>query len=61
LLAKNPKTPLGIWMYASSFTTFASVRRLCRSELAREKPEDAAGHLDVRVIVHDLRAGATTL
>ena len=70
MLAKNPRAPLGTWMYASSFFVGATTRQAsshkglcvspdtCRSELAREKPEDAAGHLVLRIIVYDLREQA---
>ncbi|PMZ86672.1 hypothetical protein C1X61_21585 [Pseudomonas sp. FW215-T2] len=34
------------------------VQKPCRTELAREKPRDAAGHLVLRVIVQDHREQA---
>ncbi len=71
LLAKNPRTPRGTCQPALSLTTIASElapTRLCicsagadtpcRSELAREKPENTAGHLPTSVIVDDHRERA---
>jgi hypothetical protein len=67
MLAKNLSAPRGTWFPALSLTSIASklaptefcvVCETCRSELAREKPESAAGCLVSRVIVDDHRERA---
>ena len=42
----------------NAFKHTPSSGKTCRSELARERLKDAAGHLVLRVIVHDLREQA---
>jgi hypothetical protein len=64
LLAKTLSAPLGVRFPALSLTTIASKlaptgkRPNCRSELARENPECAAGCQVSRVIVDDHREQA---
>ncbi|MNN60391.1 hypothetical protein D3C81_1755700 [compost metagenome] len=65
MLAINRRTPRGTCQPALSLTTIASelaptgfvfspaAIALCRSELARDKPENTAGHLPARVFVDD--------
>ncbi|MGX1086675.1 hypothetical protein AB7M25_003241 [Pseudomonas sp. AP3_22 TE3818] len=72
LLAINQRTPRGTCQPALSLTTIASelaptgfvfspaANALCRSEPARDKPENTAGHLPPRVIVDDHRELAPT-
>ena len=57
LLAINPRAPRDTWQPALSLTTIASklaptgfvfspaANAICRSELARDKPESATGNL----------------
>jgi hypothetical protein len=71
LLAINPRTPRGTCQPALSLTTIASelaptglciciagADAPCRSEPARDKPENTAGHLPTSVIVDDHRERA---
>jgi len=56
LVRDGYEVQVDVWFCKSSGGQEGSL--LCRSELAREKPEGAAGHLALRVIVHDLRRNA---
>jgi len=62
LLAINRKTPRGTCQPAFSLTTrfvfSPTTNAICRSEPARDKPENTAGYLPARVFVDDHRERA---